>query len=59
MTVAASVTVAQLIMLKGPTLKREVSEGTTRIKKKMKAEWLEEPMKERSCERRSFGLFLL
>lgn len=33
MTVAASVTVAQLLMLKGPTLKKEVSEGTTRIKK--------------------------
>lgn len=36
MTVAASVTVAQLNMLKGPTLKKEVSECNTRIKKKKK-----------------------
>lgn len=36
MTVAASVTVAQLNMLKGPTLKKEVSECNTKIKKKKK-----------------------
>lgn len=63
MTVAASVTVAQLIMLKGPTLKNEVSEGTARIKKEKKKKGrqnrLEEPMKERSYDRRNFDLFFL
>ena len=42
MTVAAPVTVAQLVLLKGPTVKSTVSECTTMIekKKKRKAEWV-------------------
>lgn len=38
MIVAASVTVAQLIMLKGPIAKREIIECTTVTKKKKKRE---------------------